>query len=170
MHLTRLTAGTPRSASGAHRAAFLFCALLTGAFGPGLEAQPLSSFVDPFIGSRGKGNVFVGPARPFGLVKPGPDCDLGANSGYVADQAVPVFGFSQTHVSGTGGGPKYGNISLFPFVGEFTAIHDGSLRADEQARAGYYGVTLTRYGVHVELAATERAALHRYVFTRSGRA
>ena len=168
MRMMRLSPGVPGFLPGACRPAFLLCALLAGAFGSGLRAQSLSAYVDPFIGSVGKGNVFVGPARPFGLLKPGPDCDLGANSGYVADQAVPVFGFSQTHVSGTGGGPKYGNISLFPFVGEFTAIHDASLRADERTHAGYYGVTLTKYGVRVELTATGRAAFHRYVFTRPG--
>ena len=132
-------------------------------------AQPLYSYIDPFIGSQGKGNVFVGPACPFGMVKPGPDCDLGANSGYIADTARTLFGFSQTHVSGTGGGPKYGNISVFPFMGEFTSIHQESLRSGERARAGYYGVTLKKWNINVELTATARAAFHRYIFTQPGR-
>ena len=134
----------------------------------GVRAQTLHTFVDPFIGSQGKGNVFVGPACPFGMVKPGPDCDLGANSGYVADSTRPILGFSQTHVSGTGGGPKYGNISLFPFMGELTLPLGGSLRSNERTSTGYYGVRLLRSDVDVEIAATPRAALHRYVFTRPG--
>lgn len=124
---------------------------------------PLSSYVDPFIGSEGAGHIFVGPSAPFGMVKPGPDCNLGSNSGYEPDLKVPVFGFSQTHVSGTGGGPKYGNISLMPFPGEFTAIDQRSLRSKEEASAGFYGVTLYDGAITVSLTATERVAFHRYV-------
>jgi len=133
-----------------------------------LLCQSPSAFVDPFIGSKGKGNVFVGPACPFGMAKPGPDCDLGANSGYVADSAKTVFGFSQTHVSGTGGGPKYGNISLFPFMGDFASIYQESLRSDEHARSGYYGVTLTKWDIRVEMTASHRSAMHRYIFKKAG--
>jgi predicted alpha-1,2-mannosidase len=134
----------------------------------GISAQPLHSYVDPFIGSQGKGNIFVGPACPFGMVKPGPDCDLGANSGYVADSTRPVFGFSQTHVSGTGGGPKYGNVCLMPFMGEFRGPGGRSLRAQERASTGYYGVRLTAWDIAVEITTAPRAALHRYTFTRPG--
>ena len=162
-----------RADAGWHRVRLwaMSCALILAAVGlrSGVAAQPLHMFVDPFIGSQGKGNVFVGPACPFGMVKPGPDCDLGANSGYAADSTKPVFGFSQTHVSGTGGGPKYGNVSLFPFMGEFNAVHQPSLRADERARTGYYAVTLTRPAVQVELTTAPRAALHRYIFTDPGK-
>ena len=57
----------------------VYCAVIVAAMGTptGVSAQPLHGYVDPFIGSQGKGNVFVGPACPFGMVKPGPDCDLG---------------------------------------------------------------------------------------------
>jgi putative alpha-1,2-mannosidase len=79
-----------------------------------LSAQSCYTYIDPFIGSQGKGNVFVGPSCPYGMAKPGPDCSVGSNSGYVADTLATVFGFSQVHVSGTGGGPKYGNISVMP--------------------------------------------------------
>jgi predicted alpha-1,2-mannosidase len=155
-----------RSLERLRSAGLVLVTMLTGVLPASLMAQPLHTFIDPFIGSQGKGNVFVGPAYPFGMVKPGPDCDLGANSGYVADSTKPVFGFSQTHVSGTGGGPKYGNISLFPIVGEFTSINESSLRTDEQARAGHYGVTLKKWDVRVDLTTTARVALHRYIFRR----
>ena len=36
---------------------------------------------------------------------------------------VRVDGFSQVHVSGTGGGPKYGNISVMPFTGALESIY-----------------------------------------------
>ncbi|MDP1818033.1 MAG: hypothetical protein Q8K92_26510, partial [Leadbetterella sp.] len=87
-----------------------------------LSSQPLYKFIDPFIGSVGDGNIIVGPSTPFGMVKPGPDCDVNSNSGYRPDTMRTVFGFSQTHVSGTGGGAKYGNISVMPFTGNFESI------------------------------------------------
>ena len=41
------------------------------------------------------------------MVKLGPDCgNLRSNSGYIPD--AEIHGFSHTHVSGTGGGAKYG--------------------------------------------------------------
>jgi predicted alpha-1,2-mannosidase len=132
-----------------------------------LSAQPLYSYIDPFIGSQGKGNVFVGPACPFGMVKPGPDCSLGANSGYVADTAQTVFGFSQTHVSGTGGGPKYGNILVMPFEGDFNSIKQESFRSDEEAECGYYSVILRKWNIIVELTASDRVAFHRYIFSNN---
>lgn len=43
----------------------------TGTTGP-------TRFVDPFIGTDGTGHTFPGPARPFGMIQPGPDnADLG---------------------------------------------------------------------------------------------
>ena len=134
------------------------------------KAQALYKFVDPLIGTRGGGNVFVGPCCPFGMVKPGPDCSLHSNSGYVSDSAVPVFGFSQVHVSGTGGGPKYGNISLMPFMGDFNSIYQSSVRTDEVARLGYYCVDLTKWNTRVEITAAKRVAYYRFIFRKSGEA
>lgn len=68
------------------------------------------------IGSEGLGRVFIGPSCPFGMVKPGPDCTANPNSGWLPEP-TPVTGFAPVHVSGTGGGPKYGNILLMPFSG-----------------------------------------------------
>ena len=76
---------------------------------------PLTSYVDPRIGSEGLGRVFIGPSHPFGMVKPSPDCTVGPNSGWLP-MPERVDGFAQTHVSGTGGGPKYGNILIIPFA------------------------------------------------------
>ena len=69
--------------------------------------------VDPRIGSVGVGRTFPGPSMPFGMVKPGPDCGVLPNAGW-APMPAPVTGFTQTHVSGTGGGQKYGNVLVQP--------------------------------------------------------
>lgn len=144
--------------------------LLLCSWGNPLFAQhPYANYVDPFIGAEGGGNVFVGPCCPFGMVKPGPDCDEDANSGYVSDQRQPVYGFSQLHVSGTGGGPKYGNISVMPFGGDFDHILQTSLREQETASAGYYSVLLKKWDIRAELTASPKVAFHRYIFNRSGK-
>ncbi len=123
----------------------------------------LSAMVDPFIGIDSGGNVFPGPTLPFGLVKLGPDTTVdNANAGYTSDG--DIVGFSHLHVSGTGGGPKYGVVLMAPTTGERHLSGYASPRAEEAASVGHYGVTLTRYGVRVDLTATRRAGFHRYRF------
>lgn len=121
-------------------------------------------YVDPFIGSEGDGNVFIGPSCPYGMVKPGPDNSRGSNSGYSPDLSKTIYGFSQVHVSGTGGGPKYGNISVMPFAGEFESIKQESLRKDETARLGYYSVLLQKYNIKTEITTSPRVAYYRFAF------
>ena len=75
----------------------------------------LTNYVDPLIGSEGLGRVFIGPSCPYGMVKPSPDCTPRPNSGWLP-MPEQVDGFSQVHVSGTGGGPKYGNIPCNAFL------------------------------------------------------
>jgi predicted alpha-1,2-mannosidase len=130
----------------------------------GVEARPYHTYIDPLIGSQGAGNVFIGPSRPFGMVKPGPDCDKDSNSGYASDPSRAVYGFSHLHVSGTGGGPKYGNILVMPFTGDFDQIEQRSLRSEETVKTGYYGVTLKKSGIRAELTASHSAAFHKYQF------
>lgn len=127
-----------------------------------LHAQH-ARFVDPFLGSSGGGNVFPGATVPFGMLKAGPDTgDNTANAGWTPDQAIN--GFSQTHVSGTGGGAKYGNILIQPTTGPITPQEHASGRSNERATAGYYGVTLTRYNIGVEIASARRTAIYRIVY------
>lgn len=126
-------------------------------------------YVDPFIGSEGDGNVFVGPSCPFGMIKPGPDCSINANSGYLPDQTKTVYGFSQVHVSGTGGGPKYGNISVMPFAGDFESVRQESLRTNEQSELGYYHVVLNKWNIKTEITTAPKVSFYRFNFSNSGR-
>ena len=108
--------------------------------------------------------MFSGPLVPFGMIKPGPDMVApeghDPNAGWNA--TGDIRGFSQTHVSGTGGGAKYGNILVQPTTGEITLLDSASPRADEKASAGLYSVTLARYGVGVEITAARRSAIYRF--------
>ena len=58
----------------------------------GEPSRPVD-YVDPAIGSEGLGRVFIGPATPFGMVRPGPDCTPGPNSGWLP-MPVRVDGFA----------------------------------------------------------------------------
>ncbi len=145
-------------------ALMLFAAMVSGQF----ACAQFASRVDPFLGADGGGNVFPGPVVPFGMAKPGPDMeskDYGPNAGWAADG--DILGFSQTHVSGTGGGAKYGNVLVMPTVGEPAGSGYQSPRADERARAGYYGVSLTRPGIGVEITAARRTSLYRFTYPAS---
>ena len=120
-------------------------------------------YVDPRIGSEGVGRTFPGPSMPFGMVKPGPDCGVRPNAGW-APMPEAVTGFSQTHVSGTGGGQKYGNILIQPMM-------DGpqeQQRTSEDVSLGYYATTYAN-GIRTEITASERCAFYRIHYPSEGR-
>lgn len=121
-------------------------------------------------GTQDGGNDFPGVARPFGMVKLGPDLLLAgtdAYSGYLPNGNFS--GFSMMHESGTGGAPKYGAISQLPLVGNVTKplsnITVGRAVAD-QGSVGYYKAQTTE-NVIVELAAASRAGMYQYTFPSS---
>ena len=132
----------------------------------------LAKLVDPFLGASGGGNVFPGPVVPFGEIKPGPDVAAPAgrdpNSGWNATDNIR--GFSQTHVSGTGGGAKYGNILVMPTTGTLAPLDAGSPRAGESASAGLYSVTLARYNIAVDITAARRSAIYRFRYPQGASA
>lgn len=125
--------------------------------------------VDPMIGVDGGGNTFPGVLVPFGIEKAGPDMGNNTgNAGWLPNQ--PINGFSQTHISGSGGGAKYGNILLQPTVGVISPADSASPAAHERASAGYYAVDLTRYGIGVEITGAARAAIYRFTYPASKQA
>ena len=131
-----------------------------------LHAQN-SSDVDPMLGADKGGNVFVGPTLPFGMAKPGPDYgDNEANAGWEASGALN--GFSQLHVSGTGGGPKYGNILVQPMTGKADPAHSSAPREDEHAEVGYYSVRLGGSGIRAEVTTARRTPIYRFTYPASG--
>ena len=126
-----------------------------------------TQYIDPFIGTQWGGNTFPGAAVPFGMVKVGPDCgELKANMGY--HYKGKVRGFSHTHLSGTGGGAKYGNVLIYPYSGESRTSGYGSDRGKEKASTGYFSVELTEENVLAELTSSAHAAVHRYAFSKPG--
>jgi len=156
-----------------------FAAALPGSASAASAASPYQA-VDPLLGTGGGGHTFPGATVPFGMVQPSPDTRI-VNfhksypwaAGYRYDDST-IRGFSQTHFSGTGHS-DLGDFLMMPIAGP-VKLDPGSVddpdagyrsrfsHSTEQAEPGYYAVTLSDYGVRVELTATKRVAVHRYTF------
>jgi predicted alpha-1,2-mannosidase len=119
--------------------------------------------VDPLIGTVAPGFVNPGPVLPHGMVGLGPDTEGPLNYGGYLFHNSSITGFSHVHMSA--GVPRGGQIPVLPVTGPVREpIASPFSHADEEAEAGYYRVRLLRYGIDVELTATERAGMHRWSF------
>ena len=127
------------------------------------DNNPFAQYVDPKIGSEGLGRVFIGPSYPFGMVKPSPDCTHRPNSGWLP-MPEQINGVAQTHVSGTGGGPKYGNILIMPFCGDLDRTSAIDYRKYETIEPGYYGTELVNSGIKIELTTSQRTSYYKITF------
>ena len=104
----------------------------------GQSTKSLTSYVDPFVGTENGGNIVPGAQVPFGFVHVSPDTLNPTTAGYKSNE--DILGFSQTHVSGTGGASKYGNFLTTPLVGTLSLTDLASPKSDEVAGPGYYAV------------------------------
>lgn len=139
-----------------------------------IPAQGHSKYVNPFIGTGGHGHTYPGASAPFGMMQLSPDTrpeGWDGCGGYHYEDSI-VYGFSHTHLSGTGI-PDYADLLICPQVGT-PALEPAYLQAggyghrfthsDEKASPGAYSVKLPDANIHVDLAVTERAGIHRYNF------
>lgn len=129
----------------------------------GEYVAPLSQYVVPRIGSEGLGRVFIGPSCPYGMVKPSPDCTPSPNSGWLP-MPERVDGFAQVHVSGTGGGPKYGNVLVTPFGNGIDRVNHYDYREYETIRLGYYDTQFKQNGIRTEITTANRASFYRFTY------
>lgn len=129
----------------------------------GEYVAPLSQYVDPRIGSEGLGRVFIGPSCPYGMVKPSPDCTPSPNSGWLP-MPERVDGFAQVHVSGTGGGPKYGNVLVTPFGNGMDRVNHYDYREYETIRLGYYDTQFKQNGIRTEITTANRSSFYRFTY------
>ncbi|MGN6644865.1 MAG: GH92 family glycosyl hydrolase [Verrucomicrobiota bacterium] len=160
--------------------------VLLGVGGSNLSAQTTAAErlqqVDPFIGTGFHGHTFPGATTPFGMVQLSPDTRTSgwdACGGYY-DADTEIWGFSHTHLSGTGIG-DYGDVLLMPFTGD-VRIGSGTPdnpdygyrsafnKTNQFATPGYYRVLLDRFQIKAELSATPRAGIHRYTFPKADNA
>ena len=136
----------------------------------------LISYVNPFIGTGGHGHTYPGATMPFGMMQLSPDTRLdgwdGCSGYHYSDDEI--YGFSHTHLSGTGVS-DYGDILLMPtnhivfnngadgkkgYKSKFS--HDREI-----AEPGYYQVHLEDTNIDVALTVSERSGMHKYIFPSS---
>ena len=140
---------------------------------PVFSTEDLTQFVNPFTGTGGHGHTFPGATLPFGMVQLSPDTRLDGwdgCGGYHYSDSV-IYGFSHTHLSGTGVS-DYGDVLLMPTNAVvFNNGADGEVgysasfsHENEKAMAGFYRVKLDDSEIEVELTTTLRAGIHRYQF------
>ena len=132
------------------------------------DAQKLTSFVDPFLGTGGHGHVYPGATIPFGMVQLSPDNgEEGWDwcSGYHYSSNT-IAGFSHTHLSGTGIG-DWCDISILPMTDTSTIRREKTKfpfsHKNESAKPGYYQVQLDNK-IKCELTANKRTGFHRYSY------
>lgn len=148
--------------------AMILTALLLSPLGAGAGTpKDVLQYVDPTIGSVGKGNVVIGPSAPFGMAKPSPDCSNHYASGW-RPLPAPVEGFAQIHLSGTGGGPKYGNILLQPFSDSMEEIRHVQHRRSERIEPGWYNSVYEESGISTDLTVSRRTSFYDFKYPEDG--
>ena len=155
--------------------AFLFSTALA-------QTTDYTKYVNPLVGTGGHGHTFPGATVPFGMVQLSPDTrmdDWDGSSGYHYSDNV-IYGFSHTHLSGTGI-PDYSDILFAPTIGEpefFAKKGDLSENGyastfshrNETAAPGYYSVKLDEGDITAEMTATARVGFHRSTFPATSEA
>jgi predicted alpha-1,2-mannosidase len=155
----------------------------------GKQQTHISDYVDPFIGastnvhaagaSHGLGKTFPGAASPFGMTQVSPNTITGGDNGCgYSYEHTTIEGFAMTQMSGVGWYGDLGNFLTMPTTGDLKVVagkpehpEDGYRsrydKATETAKAGYYAVDLTDYGVRAEATVTPHAGMLRFTYPES---
>lgn len=166
-----------------------------------VAAQPAdyTRYVNPFVGTGGHGHTFPGATVPFGAVQLSPDTRIdnwdGSSGYHYSDNEI--YGFSHTHLSGTGI-PDLCDILLMPTVGDidffnlraaFSQAFKNRNPVNNSVSINTENIDFNNYrstfshanekaepgyysvkidnGVFAELTATKRVGLHRYTFPKT---
>jgi predicted alpha-1,2-mannosidase len=145
---------------------------------PVKKDRQLVSYVNPFIGTGGHGHTYPGATMPFGMMQLSPDTRLdgwdGCSGYHYSDDEI--YGFSHTHLSGTGVS-DYGDILLMPTTK--VVFNNGADNKEgykskfshdkEIAEPGFYKVFLEDPKVDVELTVSERSGIHKYEYSEGSK-
>lgn len=145
------------------------CALAT-------MAQKPAVLVNPFIGTTNYGTTNPGAVLPGGMMSVVPFNVMGADlNTYDKDSrwwSAPYeynnsffTGYAHVALSGVGC-PEASSLLVMPTTGEpdVNYLNYGTEYSHETASPGYYGNTLTKYGIRSEVTATTRTSCERYTF------
>lgn len=155
------------------------CSVHEPAFSPADYVNPMigaSTNVDAAGAYHGLGKTFPGATTPYGMVQVNPTTITGGDngSGY-SDEHRTIEGFAMTQMSGIGWNGDLGNFLVMPTSGDMLTVagkEDGSVKgwrsvydkASETAKAGYYSVMLSDYGILAEASATPHCGMLRFTF------
>lgn len=135
------------------------------------------NYVNPFIGTGGHGHTYPGATAPFGMMQLSPDTrhdGWDGCSGYHYSDSI-IYGFSHTHLSGTGVSdladllivPQQGNIKTGPAYRSKKGYGHLFSHKTEKASPGLYQVKLKEADIDVRLTTTERCGIHEYSFNQT---
>lgn len=149
------------------------------------STEKLTSFVNPFIGTGGHGHTYPGATMPFGMMQLSPDTRLdgwdGCSGYHYSDEYI--YGFSHTHLSGTGVS-DYGDVLLMPTNtvnfnnGANASVSSAQVQKgyrahfsheNETASPGFYKVLLDDTNIEVELTVSKRSGIHHYTFPKNSK-
>ena len=116
---------------------------------------------------------------PFAMVQLSPDTRIDGSwdgcSGYHYSDTL-IYGFSHTHLSGTGCS-DYGDIAFMPtfsvgkmaeHIEKIDTIAYPFSHKNEISKPGYYSVILEHGNIKVELTSTTRVGFQHYTYSRNG--
>ncbi|AWL78880.1 alpha-mannosidase [Capnocytophaga canimorsus] len=154
------------------------------------QQPPLTTYVDPFIGTGGHGHTYPGATVPFGMLQVSPVNGISGwdwCSGYHHSDTL-LIGFGHLSLSGTGIG-DLNDILLMPVNKEYDLSQLSTGKKDqypkaaldfrnqvtyksryshqnEKAEPGYYQVFLEDPKVNAELTADQYVAYHKYTYQK----
>ena len=139
-----------------------------------VKAPEKWTYVNPFIGTGGHGHTFPGATAPFGMMQLSPDTRVNnwdACGGYHYSDSI-IYGFSHTHLSGTGVEdysdllivPQSGKLKTTPGYKDPKGYGSKFSHARENASPGFYSVSLLDSKINVRLTASDRSGMHEYTF------
>ncbi|MFJ1329113.1 GH92 family glycosyl hydrolase [Capnocytophaga canimorsus] len=154
------------------------------------QQNPLTTYVDPFIGTGGNGHTYPGATVPFGMLQVSPVNGISGwdwCSGYHHSDTL-LIGFGHLSLSGTGIG-DLNDILLMPVNKEYDLSQLSTGKKDqypkaaldfrnqvpyksryshqnEKAEPGYYQVFLEDPKVNAELTADQYVAYHKYTYQK----
>ena len=166
----------------------LFIVFIMLSMGVFAQKNNYAQYVHPMIGTGGHGHTFPGATNPFAMVQLSQSntksvihmrqnfallfillftCSTAGCSGYHYSDSV-IYGFSHTHLSGTGCS-DYGDISFMPVLvkNSQTSVQNRDTLSskfshqNEIAEAGFYSVKLEN-GVSVALSSSTRVGIQEY--------
>ncbi len=149
---------------------FILCVAMFSITASAQKKKDYTTYVNPFIGTGGKGKTNPGAMLPYAMLQVNPVTDMSlGDSDYKPRYKFTdslIYGFAIKHLSGLRYESLY-DMVLMPTTGAPDFAKPASskfLKKNETASPGYYSTKLDKYGIEVELTATNRSALQHFSY------